>query len=410
MPDTARAIPRGRDAEVIVVGGGPAGSSTAAALAKAGHRVLLLDKASFPRHKACSDYVNPAGVQLLAEMGLLEQIHDAGAHSMDGMLVHAPNGDRFLANYAKAEPSRTAIGLSRYHFDHLLLERAKSSGVTVCERAHVRELLRDGDRVTGVVATINGVHEEIRAALVIGADGRNSVVARGLGISDPMRWLRKTGLAAHYRGVTGLDRYGEMHVGRHRYAGLAPLECGLTNVTIVAGDQSVEQRAGSIEDFFAEAMRALPAVAAKLDGAERVGGIRGVGSMAHQVHRTSGNGYLLVGDAASFLDPFAGEGIYEALRAGTLAAPVAIAALNAGDTSGDALEPYRTARRNAFTAKRAVSWIVQGFINSPPLMNYVTPRLATREELGLILSGVLGNFRPAGQALSPIYLARLLRP
>jgi menaquinone-9 beta-reductase len=401
---------RSPDAEVIVVGGGPAGSSTAAALVELGHRVLLFDKASFPRHKPCSDYVNPAGARLLAEMGLLQPILDAGAHCMDGMLVHAPNGGRFLADYAKAEPGRAAIGLSRYHLDQLLLERAKSTGVTVCERAHVRELLRDGERVIGVVATIDGLREEIRAPLVIGADGRNSVVARSLGISDPMRWLRKTGIAAHYRGVTGLDRYGEMHVGRHLYAGLAPLECGLTNVTIVAGDRSVQQRAASIEDYFAEALRTLPAVAAKLDGAERVGGIRGVGTMAHRARRTAGDGYLLVGDAATFLDPFAGEGIYEALLAATLAAPVASAALKAGDPSGDALEPYRTARRNAFTAKRAVSWIVQGFINSPPLMNYVTPRLAGREELGLILSGVLGNFRPAGQALSPIYLARLLRP
>jgi menaquinone-9 beta-reductase len=401
---------RSPDAEVIVVGGGPAGSSTAAALVELGHRVLLFDKASFPRHKPCSDYVNPAGARLLAEMGLLQPILDAGAHCMDGMLVHAPNGGRFLADYAKAEPGRAAIGLSRYHLDQLLLERAKSTGVTVCERAHVRELLRDGERVIGVVATIDGLREEIRAPLVIGADGRNSVVARSLGISTPMRWLRKTGLAAHYRGVTGLDRYGEMHVGRHLYAGLAPLECGLTNVTIVAGDRSVQQRAASIEDYFAEALRTLPAVAAKLDGAERVGGIRGVGMMAHRARRTAGDGYLLVGDAATFLDPFAGEGIYEALLAATLAAPVASAALKAGDPSGDALEPYRTARRNAFTAKRAVSWIVQGFINSPPLMNYVTPRLAGREELGLILSGVLGNFRPAGQALSPIYLARLLRP
>jgi menaquinone-9 beta-reductase len=401
---------RSPDAEVIVVGGGPAGSSTAAALVELGHRVLLFDKASFPRHKPCSDYVNPAGARLLAEMGLLQPILDAGAHCMDGMLVHAPNGGRFLADYAKAEPGRAAIGLSRYHLDQLLLERAKSTGVTVCERAHVRELLRDGERVIGVVATIDGLREEIRAPLVIGADGRNSVVARSLGISDPMRWLRKTGIAAHYRGVTGLDRYGEMHVGRHLYAGLAPLECGLTNVTIVAGDRSVQQRAASIENYFAEALRTLPAVAAKLDGAERVGGIRGVGTMAHRARRTAGDGYLLVGDAATFLDPFAGEGIYEALLAATLAAPVASAALKAGDPSGDALEPYRTARRNAFTAKRAVSWIVQGFINSPPLMNYVTPRLAGREELGLILSGVLGNFRPAGQALSPIYLARLLRP
>src|SRR5687767_4655873 len=89
MADPARANPR--DFEVIVVGGGPAGSSTAAVLADAGHRVLVLDKASFPRHKACSDYVNPAGARLLAGMGLRDDLMHAGAHTMEGMLVHAPN-------------------------------------------------------------------------------------------------------------------------------------------------------------------------------------------------------------------------------------------------------------------------------------------------------------------------------
>jgi hypothetical protein len=78
--------------------------------------------------------------------------------------------------------------------------------------------------------------------------------------------------------------------------------------------------------------------------------------------------------------------------------------------SAAALDGYRIARRRTFTAKREVCWIVQGFISAPPLMNYVTHRLAQREELGLTLSGVLGNFRPATQALSPIFLARLLRP
>jgi 2-polyprenyl-6-methoxyphenol hydroxylase-like FAD-dependent oxidoreductase len=119
---------------------------------------------------------------------------------------------------------------------------------------------------------------------------------------------------------------------------------------------------------------------------------------------------MLVGDAASFLDPFTGEGIYEALKAAQLAAPVASAALKAGGVSANALDAYRITRRRAFTAKRGVSWIVQGFINTPPLMNYITPRLEQREELGLTLAGVLGNFRPATQALSPIFLARLLRP
>jgi flavin-dependent dehydrogenase len=132
--------------------------------------------------------------------------------------------------------------------------------------------------------------------------------------------------------------------------------------------------------------------------------------MARRARRTTGDGFLLIGDAASFLDPFTGDGIYEALRGATLAAPVVSRALAAGDLSAHALEPYRLARRRVFTAKRQVTWIVQGFINAPPLMNYVTERLSRRDELGLTMSGVLGNLLPASRALSPLFLARLLRP
>ncbi|MBA2469169.1 MAG: hypothetical protein H0V37_07165, partial [Chloroflexia bacterium] len=220
----------------------------------------------------------------------------------------------------------------------------------------------------------------------------------------------KTGLIAHYRGVSGLERFGEMHVGQGAYGGLAILEDGLTNVAVVANARDVEARPGSINAFFEASLQSIPEIARKLDGAIRVGGIRGVGSMAHRARRTTGDGFLLIGDAASFLDPFTGEGIYEALKGAQLAAPVASAALRAGDTSAAALDRYRMARRRTFTAKRQVCWIVQGFIGSPPLMNYVTDRLARREDLGLTLSGVLGNFRPATEALSPAFLVKLLRP
>lgn len=398
------------DAEAIVVGGGPAGSTFAAALAEAGHRVLLLDKARFPRHKACSDYINPAGTQLLAEMGVLDEAISHGASRMEGMTIHAPDGGIFTANYEKAEPGRAALGLSRFQLDNLLLERAQAAGVTVCERAHVRDVIRENSCAIGVSATIDGTHEDLHAPLIIGADGRNSVIARSMGLSNALRWPRKTGLSMHYRGVTGLERFGEMHIAPGVYAGLAILEDGLTNVTIVSRVKDIEARSGSLEDFIAASIQWMPAMAEKLEGAERVGGVRGVGSMGCRSRHIVGDGYLLIGDAASFLDPFAGEGVYEALRAALLAAPVASVALKTRNVSTDALAPYRAARRRTFTNKRAVSWIVQGFINTPPMMNYVTQRLDSREELGMTITGVLGSFRPATQALSPLFLARLLRP
>jgi flavin-dependent dehydrogenase len=382
----------------------------AAALAQRGHSVVLLDKASFPRHKTCSEYINPGAVQVLAEIGMLDEVMRAGAHRMDAMVIHAPNGNRFVTNFAKAEPGKAALGLSRYRFDALLLDHAIACGVEVIERAHVRSILQEDGCVIGVDATVNGTHQTIRSAIVIGADGHNSVVARGLNMDIASPWPSKTGLAAHYRGVTDLQQFGEMHVGRHIYAGLAPLEDGIANVAVVANQSAVQARSGSIEDFFSESVRSFPKLASKLEAAEKIRDIRGVGGMAHRARRTAGDGYLLVGDAASFLDPFTGDGIYEALRGAHLAAPIISAALRSGAVSANALKPYGVARRHTFTMKREVSWIVQGFVNTPLLMNYVTARLARREDLGLTLSGVLGNFRPASQALSPAFLVRLLMP
>jgi flavin-dependent dehydrogenase len=373
------------DADVIVVGGGPAGSVSAWLLAERGHRVLLMDKARFPRHKACSEYVNPAGARLLRELGLESDLQALGAHRMEAMLIHAPGGRRFLADFGIAEPGSAAIGLSRYRLDSLLLDRAREAGVEVREGAHVRSILVEDGCVQGVESTLSSVRMTLRAPLTIGADGRHGVVSRALGLDIPLRWPRRTGLVAHYRGVSGLGSWGEMHVAPRRqgYAGLAPLEDGLTSI---------------------------PAIASKLNGAERVGGIRGVGSMAHRAHRVSGDGFALVGDAASFLDPFTGEGIYEALRGATLLAPVADAALRAGDLSARRLAPYRAARRRAFWAKRQVCWLVQGFIATPALMDYATTRLDRRATVRQTLTGVLGDLSPARQGFSPVFLARLLRP
>ena len=399
-----------QDAEVIVVGGGPAGSVTAALLAERGHRVLLLDKARFPRHKACSEYVNAAGRRLLVELGLERDLDALGAHRMEAMLIHAPGGRRFLADFALAESGATALGLSRLRLDGLLLDRARAAGVEVHEGAHVRDVIVAGSRVLGIETTIEGVRETLRAPLTVGADGRHGIVARSLALDYPLRWPRRTGLVAHYRGVAGLERWGEMHVNQGGYAGLAPLEDGLTNVAFVADSATVAGRDEPLDAFFERGLLGIPEVASKLAGAERVGGIRGVGPMAHRVRRVAGDGFLLVGDAASFLDPFTGDGVYEALRGAHLAAPAADAALRAGDVSAGQLASYRAARRRAFWARRRVAWLVQGFISTPVLMDYATARLAQRPKTGITLAGVLGGVRPAREALTPLFLAQVLRP
>ncbi|HET7095502.1 MAG TPA: NAD(P)/FAD-dependent oxidoreductase, partial [Thermomicrobiales bacterium] len=341
-------LARGFDAEAIVVGAGPAGSAVAALLAEAGHRVLLLDKAAFPRHKACSEYVNPAGVRCLERLGVLDAAWRLGGSRIEAMEVVAPGGAAFAIDYARSAPGQVALGLSRWRLDHLLLRHAAAAGAEVIERAHVRGLVRNGSAACGVEATIGGARQTLRAPLVIGADGRHSAVTRALGLDRQPPWPRRTGLVAHYCGIAGLARGGAMHVGPGGcYAGFAPLEDGLANVAFVSPATSVAARPGALEDYFEAGMAAIPGVADRLRGAERIGAIRGVGSMAHRARRSAGDGWLLVGDAAWFLDPFTGDGITEALLGAVLAAPIAAAALRAGATTAAALAPYPAARRQA---------------------------------------------------------------
>ncbi len=405
-----RSFARVPDVEVVVVGGGPGGSALAGCLAAAGHEVVVLDKARFPRHKACSEYVNPEAVRIIDQLGAGEAVRALGPHRVERMVVHAPGGGRFTADFSTVEEGRIALGVSRYRLDETLLRHAEALGASVVQGAHVRNVIRESGRVAGVEMTVDGRRETLRARLVVGADGRHSVIARSLGLARTMPLLAQTGLVAHFRGVAGLADHGELHVCREGYAGLAPLEDGLTNVALVVGADAVSARAGTVERFFLDRLASIPLVAERLGGAERVGEIRGVGSMAHRVRRTAGDGFLLIGDAAGFLDPFTGEGIYDAVKAAQLAAPVASASLRTGDTSAAALESYRRARRQAFAAKRQVCWIVQAFVHAPVLMDYVTNRLDRREDVARTLTGVLGDFRPARQALSPVFLARLLRP
>jgi flavin-dependent dehydrogenase len=161
---------------------------------------------------------------------------------------------------------------------------------------------------------------------------------------------------------------------------------------------------GPAEARFAEAIEALPSVAARLGGRRRLTPIRGASPIGHRVARAAGPGWMLVGDAAGFVDPFTGEGIYRALRSARAASE------SLGDGDEGAAERYLAARRAAFAAKDALTWAIQALVAAPPVMGYALRRLADRPELAARLGSALGDCRPASDALSPVFVARVLRP
>ncbi|HEX5437685.1 MAG TPA: NAD(P)/FAD-dependent oxidoreductase [Gemmatimonadaceae bacterium] len=406
------------DTDVIIAGAGPAGCSTAWALARAGVRVLLLDRARFPREKPCAEYLSPQASGILAQMGALARCEDAGAAQLAGMIVRAPSGSIMRGDFAADHGFRgfrdRGLALRRLLLDAILLDCARAAGACVEEGVRVSDILVDArGRVRGVAAMRgDGQVCERLAPVVIGADGLRSVVARRLGLARRARWPRRLALIAHYRGVSGVASHGEMHVERDGYVGIAAVDDGLINVAVVVPAARAHALSGNPAAFVDAWLAARPHLAPRFLKAQRVSPVRVTGPFASHARRACAPGAALVGDAADFFDPFTGEGIYAALRGGELLAPAVVRALDASDnTRADAeLATYDRRRRTEFGGKWKVERLVGLAVGLPWLMNRAAAALARRKDLADLFVGVAGDFVPPARVLRPGYLFPLLAP
>jgi len=350
--------------DVVVVGAGPAGSVAATVLARAGCRVHLIDRATFPRDKLCGDTVNPGALALLRRLGLSASIEDRGL-PVEGMRLTGANGVSVEERYARELRGRSLI---RRDVDWALLNSAVASGADFSDAVAVsRAILDEGvgrPAVGGVVVRGRaGGEREIRARVTIAADGRRSTLAFGLGLarhpSRPRRWA----IGAYYENFGGLSALGEMHVRAGHYIGVARVPGGLANVCLVKpswpGDVAFGDAAGALarelardgllRDRFAGARLVQPPVV--------------LGPLAVDVRGEGMDGLVLAGDAAGFIDPMTGDGLRFAIRGGELAAIAALEALEHGWTGVHSRLAAR--RRREFGGKWRFNRAIRAFVASP---------------------------------------------
>jgi menaquinone-9 beta-reductase len=382
--------------DVVVVGGGPAGSASAVFLRQRGHDVLLLDEARFPRDKVCGESVSPGARRILADLGAAEAVSALAPAPLRGMTLTSPDGTSFRGDYRDvAEPG---FAVRRQDLDHVLLDRARGAGAEVREGVRVTGLVfRDG-AVAGVTCEDGGRPETLRARLIIGADGRRSVVARRLGLLREHRTLRKFAVRGYWDGMEGLEDRGEMHVGGGGYCGIAPLPAGRANVAFVLDRGEMAAAGGDVEGFYRDTLRRWPQVHERLARAVPFGPPSAIGPLALEASGVSAPGALLVGDSAGFYDPFTGEGVTLALRSAEMAAAVADRALRSSNRHD--LREYDRARQAATRDKFRINRMLQRVVAWPALSNAMARKLSRRPDLADKLVGIAGDFVPAESAWS----------
>ncbi|MEO5821144.1 MAG: NAD(P)/FAD-dependent oxidoreductase [Vicinamibacteraceae bacterium] len=350
--------------DVLIAGAGPAGSLAAIHLARAGARVLMVDRATFPRDKLCGDTLNPGAMRVLDRVGLRSAV-EAVSRPLEGMLLTGNGGVHVRGTYGRGLMARA---LTRRVLDQLLVEAAVAAGVQFQDGVRVDAPMVEetGGRPTvrgAVLCRTAGVATRMRvpARVTIAADGRRSTLAFALGLASHPPAPRRWAVGAYFEGLAGLDTVGEMHVRGPHYIGVSPVGGeGLANVCLVTPDRAgFADPATLLERHLAADFVLGPRAGA----ARRVTAPSILGPLAVDATAAGVPGLLLAGDAAGFVDPMTGDGLRFALRGAELAADAALAALE--DPALDAAARLADARRQAFGTKYGVNRLLRRLIGTP---------------------------------------------
>jgi 2-polyprenyl-6-methoxyphenol hydroxylase-like FAD-dependent oxidoreductase len=388
--------------DAIIVGARAAGSPTAMLLARGGHRVLLVDRASFPSDTLSTHYIHQPGIARLQRWGLLERLVETGCPPVGALSfdvgpfsLHAapPASDGIAEGYC---PRRTVL-------DELLLEAAAEAGAEVRTGVAVDELLFEDDAVVGIRA--QGTEE--RARVVIGADGRNSFVARA--VQAPEYETRPGRTCAYYSYWAGAQGEGaELYPRDGRMIISGPTNDGLQIVVAFWPREEFKAVRADVEKSFLEAVALAPALAERLAAGERADRFYGVADLPFYYRKPFGPGWALVGDAGYHKDPITAQGITDAFRDAELLA----AALDAGFTGerplDETLAGYERRRNEETRGLYELTYDLASLAPPPPEQQALFGALReNREEAGRFFGVIAGTVRP-DEFFAPENIGRIM--
>ena len=331
--------------DVVVVGGGPGGSSTSTFLADGGLRVALFERERFPRFHV-GESLMPATMLLLEELGAKAAIEERGFQLKYGasFIDEENNAATQTFYFLPGQPwPNYSYQVPRAEFDTVLLEHAKKRGVAVFQPATVEGTEFDAGGVTLTVSGENG-RFGVRAKMLVDATGRDALLATRYGRRTRIPNLGKVALFAHYKGAarrSGLEEGNiRVYVFREGWFWWIPLAADVTSVGAVCHARTVKEWTGEPEGLLDAMIARSRSVSANLAGAVRITPVHRVANFSYVNRPVVGDRFVCVGDTVAFVDPIFSGGVYIALRTGQLAAAAILQAFRAGDFSARRFAAY----------------------------------------------------------------------
>jgi flavin-dependent dehydrogenase len=363
--------------DAVIIGGGPGGSAAATYLARAGKKVLILEKEHFPRFHI-GESLLPYNHQIFREMGVLPTLEAAGFIKKYGAQFHLGTGRKsvgFVFRQGKLTREPEAIQVERATFDHLLLKHAQSSGAEVCEGCTVHNYSTDANGVTVEAHNDSGQNQVFRAAFLLDASGRGNMTGNQEKLRVIHPRLKKLAIFGHFTGVKvdPGDKGGDTVIVRleNKWFWLIPISKEKVSVGCVMDQEEFTRLKLSPEEAFNRAVQSSPPVIERMKAARIVGPYQATGDFSYLNKTFVGQRLIRIGDAAGFMDPIFSAGVYLAMYSGKLAGELVIKAIDEQHDGARLMKTYEMRVRSAMS----LYWeMVEEFYTTPFMEIFFEPR------------------------------------